>query len=108
MDDRLKNEILRGEELIWFCQDLQSEKDGVDRPKHHEIDKSKTLDQFAIDIGRSAVYMVSLLKLYPMQDKLAKIGRKLESDGVIRVDYGEDYSEAAIEHLLKQHGLKES
>ncbi len=105
MNENIKKEIMRGEELLWLCQDLQSEKDGVDRPKHHSIDKSKTLDQFAKDIGRSATNMVSLLKLIPMLEKLIQLGRKLESEGVISVDIMDDYSEAALKYLLEQNGL---
>jgi len=105
-DEKLEKEILRGEELLWLCQDLQSEKDGIDRPKHQAIDKSKTLDLFAQDISRSAVNMASLIKFFPMADKLRKLGRKLEADGLIKVDYGDDYAEAALDYLMAHNGLK--
>lgn len=92
MSEKLKQEILRGEELLWLCQDLQSAKDGVDRPRHNSIDKSKTLDEFALDISRSAAYMVSLMKLLPMRDKLADLRRKLEAEGKITPDAGDSYA----------------
>lgn len=103
-----KEEIERGVELLKLCQTLQSEKDGIDRPELHVIDKTKTLDQFARDISKSATWMSSLYKLVPMMDDLAKLGRKLESEGRISVDYGEDYSEAALNYLLEQNGLRAS
>lgn len=101
INDKLKQEILRGEELLWLCQELQSEKDGVDRPTHDSIDKSKTLDAFAMDVSRSATHMVSLIKFFPMMDKLASIGKKLELEGKIKLDLGDSYSEAALQYLLK-------
>jgi hypothetical protein len=107
IDEKLKNQILRGEELLWLCQDLQSEKDGIDRPKHLAIDKSKSLDQFAQDISRSVVNMASLIKLLPMAGKLATLGRKLEADKLIAVNYGEDYTEVALDYLMAENGLDE-
>ncbi len=55
-----KEEIERGVELIELCQKLQSEKDGVNRPKIGEIDKTKTLDPFAMDISKTATWLCSL------------------------------------------------
>ncbi len=105
ISEQLKQDILRGEELLWLCQDLQSEKDGVDRPRHTSIDKSKTLDTFAMDISRSATYMVSLIKLFPIMEQLAALGRKLELEGKITLDVGNSYSEAALQYILKHHGM---
>ncbi|EGQ8101670.1 hypothetical protein M3919_003899 [Vibrio parahaemolyticus] len=53
----INQEIDRGIELLWLCQSLQSEKDGVKRPSHFQIDKSKTLDSFAQDISRAVTNM---------------------------------------------------
>lgn len=104
VSEKVKAEILRGEELLWLCQDLQSAKDGIDRPSKDCWDKSKTLDDFAMDINRSATYMVSLLKLLPMNDKLTELGKKLEADGKIEPLFiGNSYSDAALNYLLKEH-----
>lgn len=43
------------------------------------------------------------MKLIPMADKLAELGRKLEQQGKIIVEYGDDYSEAALPLLLDQN-----
>lgn len=101
-----KEDIERGVELLQLCQKLQSEKDGIDRPELHVIDKTKTLDEFAMDISKAATWMYSLYKLVPMMENLAALGRKLESDGKISVDAGESYSEAVLNYLLVQNGLK--
>lgn len=101
------NPIEKGVELLRLCQQLQSEKDGVDRPEPFVIDKSKTLDQFARDIGQSITYMQSLHKLLPMNEQLAKLGRKLEAAGRISVEYGDDYAGAALNFVLSEHGLGE-
>jgi len=82
---------------------LQSEKDGIDRPKHHPIDKSKTLDQFAKDISRATGNMASLHKLIPMVDSLSELGRKLEREGKITVENGADYSQLALDFFLKEN-----
>ncbi len=103
IDENTKKEILKGVQLLWLCQRLQSEKDGIERPEHHQIDKSKTLDSFAKDISKSATYMVSLLKLIPMMEALTELGKKLESEGRLKVDYGMDYSELALVYLLKEN-----
>ncbi len=37
---------------------------------------------------------------------LSSLGRKLESDGLITVDYGDEYSRLALDYLLDENGLK--
>ncbi|MFM0397264.1 hypothetical protein [Paraburkholderia phytofirmans] len=98
-------EINRGFELLALCQTLQSEKDGVERPAPFAIDKSKTLDQFAKDINAAITNMVSLHKLIPQMLRLAELGRKLEADGKISVEYSDHYSTAALNFVLAEHGL---
>jgi len=98
-------EIKRGIELLWLCQDLQSEKDGVHRPKHQVIDKNKTLDQFAQDISHAAVNMGSLNELLPMMNSLSKLGQKLVSEGKIKAKPFDNYSKLALDFLLKENGL---
>ncbi|ODP34983.1 hypothetical protein [Pandoraea sp. ISTKB] len=99
-------QIDRGLELLALCQSLQSEKDGVDRPAPFAIDKSKTLDQFAKDINAACTNMAALRKLIPQMLRLAELGRKLESDGKLDVECGDDYSSAALNFVLREHGLK--
>ena len=55
-----KKQIDRGVELLAQCNQLQTEKDGVNRPELFEIDKSKTLDKFAMDVSQAATNMNSL------------------------------------------------
>ncbi|MEX3960152.1 hypothetical protein [Trinickia sp. EG282A] len=98
-------EIDRGLELLALCQVLQSEKDGVDRPAPFAIDKSKTLDQFAKDINAASTSMAALRKLIPQMLRLAELGRKLEADGKLEVGYGDDYSSAALDFVLREHGV---
>lgn len=101
-----ENDIERAEELIWHCQELQSKEDGVVRPGFMDFDKSKTLDQFAKDINKSATYISTLRKLIPMMNDLSKLGRKLESEGAIKLDAGDDYSRTALDYILSQHDIK--
>lgn len=52
--------------------------------------------------------MVSLHKLVPQMLRLAELGRKLEADGKISVGYSDDYSTAALNFVLAEHGLSRS
>lgn len=105
ISEQLRQELLRGEELLWLCQDLQSEKDGIARPRNVPIDKAKPLDDFAKDIRQSVFNMTSLLQLIPMREKLTALGRKLEAEGSIPSALDTSYSEAALQFILEQHGL---
>ncbi len=100
----LKEQIEKGVELLALCQKLQSEKDGVDRPDLHVIDKSKTLDKFAMDISATSNLLHSLYTLIPMMDSLSNLGRELEKDEKIKVDFGDDYSKLALDYLISQNG----
>jgi len=95
-------QIERGVELLLLCQQLQSAKDGVVRPAPGEIDKTKTLDQFAQDIGQAVTNMTALHKLMPMMLRLGELGRKLEAEGKIEVGFGEDYSLAALDFACRE------
>lgn len=106
MSHDYKTEVQRGMELLELCQELQSAKDGIDRPKPGVIDKTKNLDQFARDIGAAMTNMSALQKLIPMMLQLGELGRKLEAEGKIIVDYSDDYSTAALNYVCLQHGVK--
>lgn len=95
----------RGVELLQLCSDLQSEKDGIQRPAINEINKSKTLDEFAVDIQTAATNMISLYKLFPLMNDLSQLGRKLEAEGKITMEFGEDYSRKALDFVLNEHGV---
>ncbi len=51
--------------------------------------------------------MVALYKLYPLMNDLSKLGRKLEIDGKIIMDLGEDYSRKALNFVLNEHGIQD-
>lgn len=102
----IEKEIERGIELLRLCQNLQTQRDGIDRPDLFVIDKSKTLDEFAQDIQRAAINLSALKKLIPMADQLSELGRALEDAGRIKVDYGDDYSQKALEFFVAEYGAK--
>ncbi|WP_252011291.1 hypothetical protein [Vibrio sp. SCSIO 43140] len=101
----INSEIRRGIELLWLCQELQSEKDGIERPSHHRMDKAKVLDDFARDISRSVTNMGNLPRLFALEDRLSAIGRQLEMHGLVQVDYGDDYADKAIGYLESKQSL---
>ena len=100
----IEEQIERGIELLKLCQGFQSEKDGIDRPEPFLIDKTKTLDQFAQDIGQAITNMSALYKLIPMMTQLADVGRKLSAEGKIQVDSGDDYAKKALEFFVAEFG----
>lgn len=102
----LRATVDRGVELLTLCQKLQSLSDGVDRPVPFSIDKSKTLDAFARDIGEAITYHQTLRKLVPMSERLAEVGRALETKKLVTVIGGEDYAEVALRYFERQSGSK--
>jgi hypothetical protein len=100
--NEIDKNVERGIELLTLCQRLQSEKDGIARPNSFEIDKTKTLDQFAQDVNHAITNMNALRHLLPMAIKLADLGRKLEASGQISVDYGDDYGQKALEFFTTE------
>lgn len=105
LDPREEKAIERGCELLKLCVQLQSEKDGVNRVLPGVFDKAKVLDQVAQDAGEASLYMLMLRKLLPMQEQLAELGRTLEGAGRLKVMYGENYAERALEFVIEQCGL---
>jgi len=105
MDNKSKVAVEKGIELLKLCSQLQTDKDGVNRPEPGVVDKTKTPDQFAKDINESITYMSSLYKLLPMMEQLSKLGRTLESEGKISVDFGEEFDSAALKYVMKEHGI---
>lgn len=105
MEEQTKNQVLRGVELLWQCLELQSAKDGIDRPGKNCFDKTKTVDSFTQDIIDAALHMHSLLEIHPIMDKLVFLGKKLEADGKIKLDYSDSYPEAVMTYLFAQNGL---
>lgn len=91
--------VRKGHELLALCQELQSGIDGVERPSLFSVDKSKTLDQFAIDINDTAINLSYLVKLIPMLERLSEMGRKLENRGEIKIEISDSYAEAALAYF---------
>jgi hypothetical protein len=95
-----EKEIQKGIELLKLCQQLQTQQDGIQRPDVGVVDKSKVLDQFAIDVNQSISLMSSLYQLIPMRTKLAELGMNLERQGKIKIAVGEDYADIALKYVL--------
>ena len=78
---------------------MQTATDGVDRPELFSIDKTRTLDQFALDV-MDAILLVQQAKILNQQvSKLTELGRTLESKGKIKVEIGDCYSDKTIEFM---------
>ena len=104
-----QDDIEQGIDLLKLCQRLQSEKDGVRRPDVDVfVDKTKTLDEFAMRIFRAVTYMVSLRQLLPMKQRLGDLGRELERRGKISIAWGDDYAVAALNFVMSEYGMADS
>lgn len=96
----MQKEIENGVELLELCRRLQSEADGVQRPAYGVPDRTKTCDEFSRQVDSAISNMLLLQKVYPIVERLTELGRKLERGGEISVGLGENYAEAALEHVL--------
>lgn len=95
--------INKGVELLKLCQYLQNNEDSIQRVDIGVSDKSKTLDQFAMDVTQSISLMTSLHQLIPMRARLAELGVSLERQGKIKPLVGEDYAMYALDFLIKEY-----
>ncbi len=50
--------------------------------------------------------MAALHKLIPMMAALTELGRKLEKEGKLSIDHGDDYSMEALNYILANHGIE--
>ncbi|MBK1901997.1 MULTISPECIES: hypothetical protein [Burkholderia] len=100
-----KAQIDRGIELLMLCGNLQCQNDGVDRVLPLGTGKGSVLDEFASDLSVAVSCMSSLYKLIPQMLSLGALGRKLATEGKLSVDYGEDYSTAALAYVLREYGV---
>lgn len=92
--------IEKGVELLQLCLKLQSEKNGQQRHSVH--------DPFYQDIQMSINYMSALHKLMPMMNNLNELGRKLEKEGKIKLEVGDDYSTEALRYVMSEYHVEMS
>lgn len=100
----LEAEIERGIELLTLCQTLQTEKDGVNRPAPFEIDKNKDLDQFSLDILAAIRNLSTVRTAIPQRDRLIELAKKLDREGKISLEIGDDLADATINYLCTKAG----
>ena len=92
------NEIVA---LLTLCQQLQSEKDGRERPAPGAYSRDE--DEFADRIRVACCHALQLRQLLPMLASLGAIGAELERRGEICVLPGEDYAQQALTWLKEQY-----
>ncbi|MBV8042569.1 MAG: hypothetical protein JO226_08005 [Pluralibacter sp.] len=85
-------------ELLTLCQQLQSEKDGLKRPvpRRPGVAADEVMDGFAQRILQSCAFAASLDPLLDLQSRLADVGRRLEEQGQLQTDVGDNYALAAL------------
>lgn len=86
-------------ELLTLCQQLQSEKDGLKRPapRRPGVAADEVMDGFAQRVQQSCVYAASLDPLLALQSRLADVGRRLEEQGRLHTDVGDNHALAWME-----------
>lgn len=98
MAARAAEEII---ELLTLCQQLQSEKDGRERPAPGTYFRDE--DDFADRICSACVHAMQLRRLLPVMNTLSTIGTEMERRGEIIVLPGEDYAQKALARLTVQY-----
>jgi len=87
--------------LLKLCQQLQSEKDGRERPEHGAYSRDE--DEFADRIRTACRHALHLRRLLPMTTTLSAIGAEMEHRGEISLLPGEDYALKALVRLTEQY-----
>lgn len=87
--------------LLKMCQQLQSEKDGRERPAPGTYSRDE--DEFADRIRSACGHALRLRRLLPVMTTLSAIGAGMERRGEISVLPGEDYAQKALARLTEQY-----
>jgi hypothetical protein len=87
--------------LLKLCQQLQSEKDGRERPEPGAYSRDE--DEFAERVRTACGHALQLRRLIPMMKSLSAIGAGMERRGEITVITGESYADRALEHLMEEY-----
>lgn len=87
--------------LLTLCQQLQSEKDGRERPVPGTYSREE--DDFADRIRSACGYALQLRQSLPMMNSLSAMGAELERQGEILVMTGESYAGRALEYLMAKY-----
>ncbi|EPO7654982.1 hypothetical protein ACUF8J_004049 [Enterobacter hormaechei] len=88
-------------ELLTLCQQLQSEKDGRERPAPGTYSRDE--DDFADRIRSAYGHALQLRQLLPLATTLSAIGAEMERRGEISVLPGEDYAQKALVRLTEHY-----
>lgn len=88
-------------ELLTLCQQLQSEKDGRERPAPGTYSRDE--DEFADRIRSACGHALQLRRLLPVMTTLSAVGAGMERRGEISVLPGEDYAQKALARLTEQY-----
>lgn len=88
-------------ELLTLCQQLQSEKDGRERPAPGTYSRDE--DDFADRIRSACGHALQLRQLLPLATTLSAIGAEMERREEINVLPGEDYARKAMVRLTEQY-----
>lgn len=100
MAEQYVQHIEKGVELLQLCLKLQCEKNGEQKPSVH--------DPFYQDIQMSINYMSALHKLMPMMNNLHELGKKLDKEGKIKLEVGDDYSVEALKYVMSEYHVEMS
>ncbi|ASA07025.1 hypothetical protein [Enterobacter hormaechei] len=87
--------------LLKLCQQLQSEKDGRERPAPGTYSRDE--DEFADRIRSACWHALLLRRLLPVMTTMSAIGTEMERRGEISVLPGEDYAQKALARLTEQY-----
>lgn len=87
--------------LLKLCQQLQSEKDGRERPEPGAYSRDE--DAFADRIRTACGHALQLRQLLPAMTTLSALGAEMERRGEITLFPGEDCAQKALVRLAEQY-----
>lgn len=104
MTFKSKDEIIeRAIELLVQLQTKQSIEDGINRPHPLEFDRSKQVDDFALDIQEVITYLLLSKENNKSIDRLTQIGKKLIESNKVSENFDVKYSEVALDYIEKEY-----
>lgn len=92
--------------LLTLCQQLQSEKDGRERPAPGAYSRDE--DEFADRVRVACGHATMLHQLLPMTRDMSAIVAEPERRGDIRVPVGNDDAEKALSWLMEQYSKEDA
>lgn len=99
MENTAKKAFEIGTNILNLAIKLQSEKDGISRLLVGEMDKTKQVDELSKNADDVSAYLAMSIQTSEQSQRLSKLGKKLEAEGLVTMNWGDSYSQTALNYL---------